>query len=279
MIIGIVGGLIVISGVIAWWLLIRTEGVYLGRRVVIALYDFYAGRYEQIKAFAPEYERSLLAEPLMSELAPRTDPLVLDVATGTGRLPRALCALPTFDGQIIGVDLSRRMLSEATHLLASDGDRVSWIWCPAERLPFADGSFDVVTCLEALEFTDHPAATLTEIIRVLRPGGLLLITNRINEWLPRRIWTEEQIHSLLQDNQIGESLTEAWQLDYHKVWGIKDGESAWIGPRPLHEILICPHCGERLVLRGDGCICPRDSTIHYAIGDDGVIELITRRTH
>lgn len=269
--IGIVAIIGIISAVIGWWLLIRTEGIYLGRRVVIALYDLYARRYEQIKDFHPDDERQWLAEPLLAELAPHTDPLVLDVATGTGRLARALCPVPSFQGQIIAVDLSRRMLNEAARLL--DDDRVTLIWCPAERLPFADASFDVVTCLEALEFTEDPAATLRELTRVLRPGGGLLITNRINEWLPGRIWTEDQFHALLGACGIAESLSEPWQYDYHKVWGIKDGESAWIGPRPLTEVLHCPHCGDRLLAHSDAWICPRNPTIRYPIGADGVIEI------
>ena len=75
---------------LGWWLLIASEGVYLGRRVVIWLYDVYAGRYDDIKQYRRDIEHQFLAQPILDEFAPRTDPLVLDVATGTGRLPLAL---------------------------------------------------------------------------------------------------------------------------------------------------------------------------------------------
>ena len=49
---------------LAWWLIIASEGVYLGRRAVIWLYDLYAIRYDAIKRVQPLYERALLAQPL-----------------------------------------------------------------------------------------------------------------------------------------------------------------------------------------------------------------------
>jgi len=75
---------------LGWWLLIESEGVYLGRRVVIWLYDLYAGRYDDIKHFRQDYDHLFLAQPLMQRIAPNRAPLVLDVASGTARLPLAL---------------------------------------------------------------------------------------------------------------------------------------------------------------------------------------------
>ena len=74
-------------GFLVWWLIIETEGVYLGRRAVIALYDLYASRYDRIKQFDEEADLALIALPLMERIQPLADPLILDVATGTGRLP------------------------------------------------------------------------------------------------------------------------------------------------------------------------------------------------
>ncbi|MBC8170615.1 MAG: class I SAM-dependent methyltransferase, partial [Anaerolineae bacterium] len=124
----VVIGLIAISLVgLAWWLLITTEGVYLGQRVVIWLYDLYATRYDGIKQFLPDYDDLLLAQPIMNEIVPKTDPLVLDVATGTGRLPAALCRLPYFAGHIIASDPSRKMLAQAVIKLAAERDRISFL--------------------------------------------------------------------------------------------------------------------------------------------------------
>ncbi|MBC8099687.1 MAG: class I SAM-dependent methyltransferase [Armatimonadetes bacterium] len=214
---------------LAWWLLVTTEGVYLGQRVVIWLYDVYAWRYDRIKSFKPEYEYYFLARPILGELDPQTDPLVLDVATGTGRLPLALCQHEAFAGQIIATDLSRAMLARAAHNLAPYAGRVTLARCAAEQLPFPDNSFDMVACLEALEFTPQPLVTLRECIRVLRPGGLLLITNRINMRMPGRIWTQAELLALLEANGVMIAQAEPWLTDYHKVWGLKDGSSAPIG--------------------------------------------------
>jgi ubiquinone/menaquinone biosynthesis C-methylase UbiE len=220
--------LVIAVGFTLWWLLVATEGVYLGRRVVIWLYDLYAARYDRIKEYQPEYEYYFLARPILGEIYPQFNPLVLDVATGTGRLPIALCDHEDFAGRVIATDLSRNMLLQAAKKLEGES-RVVFLRCAGEHLPFAANSFDVVTCLEALEFTESPAATLRECVRVLRPGGVLLITNRRNTRMPGRLWTEEQIHALLADYGVGISQTEPWQTDYQKVWGLKDGDSDPIG--------------------------------------------------
>ncbi len=157
-----------LAGLIAlgWWLLFATEGVYLGRRVVIWLYDLYATRYDGIKHFRREYDHMYLAQPIMERIAPIKSPLILDAATGTGRLPLAMLQHAHFQGRVIAVDLSRRMLSQAA--VKFNDAHVNLLCAPAEHLPFADDCFDVVTCLEALEFMEHPAATLSELIRVLQ---------------------------------------------------------------------------------------------------------------
>ena len=76
------------------WLLIRTEGVFLGRRMVVWLYDLAAGRYDAIKQFDPDTESAFVTWPLRRRLKAWPAPLVLDVATGTGRLPYFLLQEP-----------------------------------------------------------------------------------------------------------------------------------------------------------------------------------------
>ncbi len=268
-----VAALIIFAGIV-WWLVIETEGVYLGRRIVIWLYDVYANRYDGIKHFLPEYESWLLAQPILGIIAPQQNPLVLDVATGTGRLPLALLNEPNFHGRVIAIDLSRQMLSKAAEKLQTEGHRVSLLWCPADQLPFLDNQFDVVTCLEALEFMPHPAETLREIIRVLRPGGLLLLTNRIHtRWMPGKIWSSEQITELLDSYGVEDIEIELWQMDYHKIWGMKAGDTIPIGARPLGEILCCPQCPDRLMLEESGFWRCETGDGIAKIGTDGVVEL------
>lgn len=260
-------------GVLAWYLLIETEGVYLGRRMVIWLYDVYASRYDRIKNFDDVSEHLYVAQPIIRQLRQR-DPLVLDVGTGTGRLPLALCQHASFEGHICGLDPSRRMLIHGARKIADEHfeDYVTFIWSQAERLPFTDHNFDLVTCLEVLEFTPRPRATLAELVRVLRPGGLLVISNRRQVFMPGRRWSDETLRAYLAEDGIDDITIRVWQMDYKLVFGRKAGQSDPIGPRPLADILICPQCGTQLLEDEARYACPQCQR-SYAIGEDGVIEL------
>lgn len=94
--------------------------------------------------------------------------LVLDVATGTGLVARALRA--RYACRVVGLDQSADMLAAARD---RDGLFAGVVRARAERLPFRDASFDHVTFTYLLRYVDDPAATLRELARVLRPGGRL----------------------------------------------------------------------------------------------------------
>lgn len=261
---------------LVWWLLIASEGVYLGQRVVIWLYDLYASRYDATKRIQPRYERALLAQPLLDGIAPHRAPMTLDVATGTGRLPLALLEHPDFQGQVIATDLSRGMLRIAARKTHGWSGRCQLLRCPAQSLPFDDGSFDVVTCLEALEFMPRPAIALEELMRVLRAGGLLFISNRIHTHLmPGKTWSHAQLTRLLRDFGAAELWSEPWQVDYERIFVRKTGDSAPVGARPPGELLRCPCCrtsglmmdarlGLRCVDCGASCASTEDSVIDLA---------------
>jgi len=261
---------------LVWWLIFETEGVYLGRGAVIWLYDLYAKRYDAIKENDEEMEIALIARPLMSQIAPQTDPLVLDVALGTGRMPIALTQLPYFEGHVVGLDLSLKMLEIASEKVKAAGieERVTLIHESAEKLPFPENSFDVVTCMEALEFIPHPEGTLAELVRVLRPSGLLLITNRQNAPLmPGKIWSEDELATLLEKFGIEFTEIEAWQLDYKKVWGQKAGESESIGTNPLNIPLICPKCNQSQLKRVNNTVWQCSSCDEQvSVNQNGILE-------
>ncbi len=228
--------LVALVAFLIWWLIFETEGVYLGRGIVVWLYDVYASRYDDIVKVEPVEEHLHLAGPIMQRIAPETDPFVLDVATGTGRLPLALLNHREFSGYIIGVDASWKMLQQAeAKLEAVDADEyVAILQADGLHLPFPDNSFDIVTCLEALEFMPCPEDGLRELVRVLRPGGLLLTTLRINQpWMPGKIWSQETMHRLLLDCGMTELEFEMWQYDYTKVWGVKQGSSDFLSAARL----------------------------------------------
>jgi SAM-dependent methyltransferase len=267
-------GLVLIAAVLYWQFVIA-EGAYLGRRIVVLLYDWSARSYERIKQYDTGDEQWFLGIPLTEGLQWLPHPLVLDVATGTGRLPRALFRQPGFDGRVIGLDLSRRMLHEAISATAQFSDRLTLIWQDAEDLPFRDDTFDAVTCLEALEFMPHPAAVLAEMVRVLRPGGILVTTNRVGRQarlLPGRTFSRQQLEHLLKSMPLEGIRIRAWQVDYDLVWARKTGTPRGSGMRPLPYILRCPRCHGPVVWADNALECPTCDT-HYPRAADGVIEM------
>ena len=229
-----------IIGFLVWWLIVETEGVYLGRRVVVALYDLYAARYDRVKQFDEQADLALISLPIMERIQPQADPLVLDVATGTGRVPLIMARYAQFAGHVIGLDASRRMLRVARKKVSAERFEafISLTRGDAHDLPFPDNSFDVVTCLEALEFLSDQRAALAEMIRVLRPGGLLLVSIRIDtRWMPDRTWSEARIRRELAAMKLRDARVEIWQEDYSQVWAWKKGESEPIGAARAEQVL------------------------------------------
>jgi ubiquinone/menaquinone biosynthesis C-methylase UbiE/uncharacterized protein YbaR (Trm112 family) len=266
---------LVFVGLLLYWQLVIAEGTYLGPRIVTLLYDWSAHVYERIKQFNVGDEQWFLGLPLARALELIPTPLVLDVATGTGRLPLTLLRQPPFDGRVIGLDLSRKMLRQAVKHTAQFADRLTYIWQDARALPFDDNTFDAVTCLEALEFTPSPRAVTMELIRVLRPGGVLLVTNRIGpdaRFLPRRAFARDKFEQMLYQFPLEEIKVQRWQVEYDLIWAIKAGEPRGGGIRPLPEIMRCPSCGGRLSREAQGFHCARCARA-YPVADDGVIEM------
>ncbi len=218
------GATLLALALLGYWALVLSEGVYLGPRVVTWLYDRVAGRYDAIKNLDPGDDSVFLARPLLLALGEFIEPLVLDVGTGTGRLPLALLAEEEFAGRVIGLDRSGPMLSQARPKLARHGGRSYLLRGDAGHLPFPDASFAAVTCLEALEFTTRPKETLREMVRVLRPGGTLLISNRVGTdvlWYPGRHCGRGRAEALLKALGMVQVETERWQVYYDLVWASK----------------------------------------------------------
>jgi ubiquinone/menaquinone biosynthesis C-methylase UbiE len=215
---------ILLLGGIAYWLLVTTEGVYLGRRVVVWLYDITAHKYDAIKEFNRDDERLTIARPLLQALRELPAPLILDVATGTGRVPALLVDDAGFRGQIVGLDPAGKMLALAAAKLESargvSGASALLIQQTAVPLPFRDECFDAVTCLEALEFMPSDEAALREMVRVLRPGGFLM-TSRRQGWEGKmflgRYRPAERFEALLQELGLIEVLSHTWQWSYEMV--------------------------------------------------------------
>jgi len=105
----------------------------------------------------------------------RGDELVLDLACGPGIYARRFArAAPR--GGVVGLDLSRPMLRHAiARARAQRLENLVLVRGDAMALPFAGGSFEVVSCCGALHLIPDVARTLREAARVLRPGGRLTV--------------------------------------------------------------------------------------------------------
>jgi demethylmenaquinone methyltransferase / 2-methoxy-6-polyprenyl-1,4-benzoquinol methylase len=123
---------------------------------------------------------------LVRGLAPAPSARVLDVATGTGLVAAALvdysaCA-------VAAVDQSAEMLAAARARFSAAPGRVELVQAEAERLPFADDSFDAVTFTYLLRYVDDPRAAMRELARVLRPGGRIgSLEFGVPPWEPARL--------------------------------------------------------------------------------------------
>jgi demethylmenaquinone methyltransferase/2-methoxy-6-polyprenyl-1,4-benzoquinol methylase len=100
---------------------------------------------------------------------------VLDVAGGTGDLARAFAPQVGETGRVVLTDINEAMLRVGRDRLLDEGRVLPTAACDAEHLPFADGSFDVVTVAFGLRNMTHKESALREMCRVLRPGGRLLV--------------------------------------------------------------------------------------------------------
>jgi demethylmenaquinone methyltransferase/2-methoxy-6-polyprenyl-1,4-benzoquinol methylase len=100
---------------------------------------------------------------------------VLDLAGGTGDLAQAFARKVGSSGQVVHTDINASMLRVGRDRLLDAGVVLPTVVCDAEKLPFADGSFDRVSVGFGLRNMTHKELALAEMHRVLRPGGKLLV--------------------------------------------------------------------------------------------------------
>jgi ubiquinone/menaquinone biosynthesis C-methylase UbiE len=101
----------------------------------------------------------------------------LDAGTGTGALAFALAPLVR---EVVGVDTATELLEEARRRApAAAGGNVEFREGDAMALPFGDGEFDLAGSLKTLHHLPRPELAVAELVRVTRPGGLLLVVDQI----------------------------------------------------------------------------------------------------
>jgi SAM-dependent methyltransferase len=116
------------------------------------------------------------ASHLIQFANPQSGERVLDVACGTGIVARQIARSVDSRGRVTGLDLDPDKIIVARAAAEREGLAIEWHTSPAERLPFADGDFDLVVCQFGLMFFADRHAALAEMHRVLRPDGRMVLS-------------------------------------------------------------------------------------------------------
>jgi demethylmenaquinone methyltransferase/2-methoxy-6-polyprenyl-1,4-benzoquinol methylase len=143
-------------------------------------------RYDAMGALLSFGQDPRWRRAMVRAVGPGSDDRVLDVATGTGLVARAL--VERYGCRVVGLDQSEGMLEGARARLARRpkvAQRIELVRGEAEALPFADGEFDHLTFTYLLRYVDDPGATLRELARVVRPGGRIA---SLEFGVPSRPW-------------------------------------------------------------------------------------------
>jgi demethylmenaquinone methyltransferase/2-methoxy-6-polyprenyl-1,4-benzoquinol methylase len=153
---------------------IHTRGASLrGEPVARTVFAGLSGRYDRLGYLLSFGQDRRWRRAVVEQAAAVSPRLVLDVATGPAGVALAVAARTGAD--VAGVDLNEPMLRAGLPKLRErrGPGRVRLAAGRADQLPFADATFDAVTFSYLLRYVDQPAATIAELARCLRPGGVL----------------------------------------------------------------------------------------------------------
>ena len=109
---------------------------------------------------------------------------VLDIAGGSGDLSRLFSRKVGSSGQVILTDINASMLGVGRDRMLDEGLPVPAAQCDAEKLPFPSNYFDCVSVAFGLRNMTHKDIALKEMLRVLKPGGKLLVLEFSRVWKP-----------------------------------------------------------------------------------------------
>jgi SAM-dependent methyltransferase len=139
--------------------------------------------------------RSIIAE-LLRPLALPAGVQILDAGCGSGRNMVDLARL----GAVTGVEISSASVERAR--MRNVGDVVL---CSVTEMPFPDGQFDLAVCLDVIEHVADEHGAFGELLRVVAPGGSLLVTVPAYQWL----WSEHDVINHHQRRYTRRTLTQA----------------------------------------------------------------------
>ena len=151
---------------------------------VAGVFDSVATRYDLMNDLMSAGLHRLWKAFTVRQADVRPGMRVLDIAGGTGDLARAFAERAGHDGLVVLSDINMSMLHAGRDKLLDKGRMLPLVQCDAERLPFADDSFDVVSVAFGLRNMTHKDIALAEMRRVIRPGGKLLVLEFSRVWAP-----------------------------------------------------------------------------------------------
>jgi demethylmenaquinone methyltransferase / 2-methoxy-6-polyprenyl-1,4-benzoquinol methylase len=145
------------------------------KEVVREMFDDISPQYDFLNHFLSFGIDRQWRKKLVSLLANRKPAAVLDVATGTGDLAIAISRLGPKN--IVGIDISEKMIEIGRKKITAGGldQLITLQVADAEKMPFADNSFDAITVAFGVRNYEDLEGGLSEMRRVLRPGGMMLI--------------------------------------------------------------------------------------------------------
>jgi demethylmenaquinone methyltransferase/2-methoxy-6-polyprenyl-1,4-benzoquinol methylase len=142
-----------------------------------SMFDSIAGDYDSLNHILSLGIDRIWRRKAVSEVMKAAPMRILDAACGTGDLAVALAAKAPDGAKVTGVDISKGMLAKVGEKAARGGVifKIRTEVADAENLPYADGSYDAVTCAFGIRNFEHRDRGLAEFLRVLRPGGKAVI--------------------------------------------------------------------------------------------------------
>lgn len=144
-------------------------------RHVRQVFDSVAAKYDVMNDLMSAGLHRLWKAYTITVANPREGYQVLDIAGGTGDLSLAFAKKVGKTGRVVHTDINEAMLRTGRDRLLDAGVVLPTLVCDAEKLPFPDNHFDIVSVAFGLRNMTHKDVALTEMCRVLKPGGKLMV--------------------------------------------------------------------------------------------------------
>jgi demethylmenaquinone methyltransferase/2-methoxy-6-polyprenyl-1,4-benzoquinol methylase len=153
-------------------------------RKVAGVFDSVAMRYDLMNDLMSAGLHRMWKRFAVAQSFVRPGDRVLDIAGGTADLARQFARRVGTGGAVVLTDINAAMLRIGRDRLLDEGTIVPVAQCDAEKLPFSADSFDCACVAFGLRNMTHKELALTEMLRVLKPGGRLLILEFSHPWKP-----------------------------------------------------------------------------------------------